>query len=102
MTERTIDLDLHRGMAAQQATDLRRLAAEVERNREELRRRQGALADQLLALPAENWQQAADKVRYLLALLSVASGKGDARIQTLITAVLDDFERLLRESARTP
>jgi hypothetical protein len=31
MTERTIDLDQHRGMAAQKATDLRRLLADVYR-----------------------------------------------------------------------
>jgi hypothetical protein len=30
MTEKTIDLDQHRGMAAQKATDLRRLLADVE------------------------------------------------------------------------
>jgi hypothetical protein len=32
MTDKTIDLDQHRGMAAQKATDLRRLLAEVEAN----------------------------------------------------------------------
>jgi hypothetical protein len=32
MTEETIDLDQHRLMAAQKATDLRRLLAEVEAN----------------------------------------------------------------------
>jgi hypothetical protein len=30
ITEKTIDLDQHRGMAAQKATDLRRLLADVE------------------------------------------------------------------------
>jgi hypothetical protein len=30
MTDKTIDLDQHRGMAAQKATDLRRLLADVE------------------------------------------------------------------------
>ena len=32
MTEKTIDLDHHRGMAAQKATDLRRLLADVGAN----------------------------------------------------------------------
>ena len=32
MTDRTIDLDHHRGMAAQKATELRRLLADVEAN----------------------------------------------------------------------
>ena len=40
MTERTIDLDQHRGMAAQKATDIRRLLAEVEANEKSLRLRQ--------------------------------------------------------------
>ena len=32
MTDKTIDLDRHRGMAAQKATGLRRLLSEVEAN----------------------------------------------------------------------
>jgi len=34
MTDKTIDLDDHRGMAAQKATELRRLLANVEANEE--------------------------------------------------------------------
>ena len=37
MTDKPIDLDRRRGMASQQATDLRRLATEVEADRENLR-----------------------------------------------------------------
>ena len=43
MTEKTIDLDQHRGMAAQKATDLRRLLADVEANEKALRLRQEEL-----------------------------------------------------------
>jgi hypothetical protein len=43
MTEKTIDLDQHRGMAAQKATDLRRLLADVEANERALRLRQEEL-----------------------------------------------------------
>jgi hypothetical protein len=43
MTEKTIDLDHHRGMAAQKATDLRRLLADVEANERALRLRQDEL-----------------------------------------------------------
>jgi hypothetical protein len=32
VTEKTIDLDQHRGMAAQKATEFRRLMADVEAN----------------------------------------------------------------------
>jgi hypothetical protein len=37
MTDRTIDSDRHRGMAAQKATELRRLLAEVGTNETALR-----------------------------------------------------------------
>ena len=43
MTEKTIDLDHHRGMQAQKATDLRRLLAEVQANERDLRQRQEEL-----------------------------------------------------------
>ena len=39
--EPPLDLDKHRGMAAQKATDLRRALAEVENNAKTLRDRQG-------------------------------------------------------------
>ncbi len=70
MTEKTIDLDQHRGMAAQKATELRRLLADVEENEKELRLRQDALESHLLAAPAANWHEAADKARYLLNLFA--------------------------------
>jgi hypothetical protein len=40
MTDKAIELDEHRGMAAQKATDLRRLLADVEANEAALRLRQ--------------------------------------------------------------
>ena len=40
MTDKTIDLDRHRGMAAQKATELRRLLADVEADERALRLRQ--------------------------------------------------------------
>ena len=52
MTEKTIDLDEHRGMAAQKATDLRRLLASVEANEKALRLRQDELEAHLIAAPA--------------------------------------------------
>ena len=55
MTEKTVDLDQHRGMAAQKATELRRLLADVEANEKVLRLRQDELESQLLAAPAANW-----------------------------------------------
>jgi hypothetical protein len=98
MTDKTINLDRHRGMAAQKATGLRRLLADVEANERELRLRQDELESHLVAAPAANWQEAADKARYLLNLFANTLAAEDPRRQKLITAVLDDFERLARES----
>jgi hypothetical protein len=94
MTERTIDLDQHRGMAAQKATGIRRLVAEVEANEKALRRRQEELETQLVAAPAANWHEAAEKARYLLTLFAATPAAQDPRRQKLIAAVLEDFVRL--------
>ncbi len=98
MTDRTIDLDLHRGMAAQKATELRRLLTSVEANEKELRLRQDELETQLLAAPAANWHDAADKARYLLNLFAATLPAKDPRRQQLIAAVLADFKRLSDEN----
>jgi hypothetical protein len=96
MTDKTIDLDQHRGMAAQKATDIRRLLSEVEANQEALRLRQDELEAHLLAAPALNWQEAAEKARYLLNLFAQTPAAQDPRRQKLITDLLDDFVRLCR------
>jgi hypothetical protein len=101
MTEKTIDLDEHRGMAAQKATRLRRLVAEVRADRDALRDRQDALEAQLVAAPAESWEDAAEKARYLLTLFASSLDAQDPRRQKLIAAVLDDFTRLA-ESSEAP
>jgi hypothetical protein len=97
MTEKTVDLDQHRGMAAQKATDLRRLLANVEANEKALRLRQDELEAHLIAAPAANWPEAAEKARYLLKLFASSPSAQDPRKQKLIAAVLDDFKRLARK-----
>ena len=94
MTDKPVDLDQHRGMAAQKATDLRRLLTEVAANERALRVRQDQLEAQLMAAPATTWEEVADKVRYLLSVLGTTPSGQDPRRQTLIKAVLDDFSRL--------
>jgi hypothetical protein len=98
MTDKTIDLDQHRGMAAQKATGLRRMLAEVEANERTLRLRQAELETHLVAAPSSSWQEAAEKARYLLNLFANTLTAQDPRRQKLIAAVLDDFERLARDS----
>jgi len=102
MTEETVDLDERRGMAAQKETRLRRLHAEVRAQRDALRVRQDALETQLLAAPAENWEDAAEKARYLLNLFAASIEAQDPRRQKLIAAVLDDFSRLSGEPSDQP
>jgi hypothetical protein len=97
MTDKTIDLDQHRGMGAQKATDLRRLLADVEANEKTLRLRQDELESHLLAAPAANWHEAAEKARYLLNLFAGTLGAQDPRRQRLIAATIADFKRLSGE-----
>jgi hypothetical protein len=79
---------------AHKATKLRRLLADVEANEKALRLRQDELESHLLAAPAANWQDAAEKARYLVNLFAVTLAAQDPRRQKLIAAVLADFERL--------
>jgi hypothetical protein len=97
MTDQTVDLDKHRGMTAQKETRLRRLHADVRDQRAALRARQDALEEQLVAAPAESWEEAAEKARYLLTLFAASVEAQDPRRQKLITAVLEDFNRLSGE-----
>ena len=100
MTEKTVDLDQHRGMAAQKATELRRLLADVEENEKVLRLRQDELETHLLAAPAANWHEAADKARYLLNLFAATLTAQDPRRQKLIAAVVADFKRLAADVSK--
>ena len=62
MTDTPIELDKHRGMAAQKATDIRRVLTEVEANAESLRQKQSIVENQLLAVPAIDWPEAPRRV----------------------------------------
>jgi hypothetical protein len=72
MTDETIDLDQHRGTAAQKATDLRRLLANVTADQNAFRRRRDELESRPLAAPAANCREATEKARYLLNLFAAA------------------------------
>lgn len=98
MTDHTVDLDKHRGMAAQKATDLRRALAEVETNLKELRERETALENQLLTVPASSWPEAAAKARYLLNIYAASLPSEDSRHRALVAALFDDFARLTGDS----
>jgi hypothetical protein len=94
MTDSAITLDRHRGMAAQKATEIRRLLSEVAANELALRERQAELEAQLLAAPSATWHEAGEKARYLLGLFAATPIAQDPRRKALIANVLEDFSRL--------
>jgi hypothetical protein len=93
-----VDLDKHRGMAAQKATDIRRVLADVEANAKLLRETQGIVEIQLLAVPATSWPEAVAKARYVLNLYSASLAASDTHHRDLVTAVLADLTRLSGEN----
>ena len=97
MTETPIELDKHRGMAAQKATDIRRVIAEVEVDAKLLRHRQGVVEIEILAVPAISWPEAVAKARYVLNLYSASLAPTDTHHRDLVAAVLADLTRLSGE-----
>jgi hypothetical protein len=97
MNDNPVDLDRRRGMAAQKATDLRRLVGDIEANAKLLRDRQGVVESQLLAAPATSWIEAAAKARYVLNLYAAQLAPADSHHRDLVAAVLADFTRLSDE-----
>jgi len=97
MADRTTNLDDHRGMAAQVATELRRMRAEVEADQTSLRERRDELERLLAAAPSADWAEAVEKARYLLSLFIETSAAADPRRQALVNGLLADFERLLNK-----
>ena len=98
MTDIPVDLDKHRGMAAQKATDLRRALADVETNIRELRERESDLENRMMTAPAMSWPEAAVKARYLLNLYAAGLPSEDTRHRALVAALFDDFVRLSGEN----
>ncbi len=98
VSDKPLDLDKHRGMAAQKATDIRRILADVENNAKALRDRQGIFENQLLSVPAVSWPEAAAKARYVLNLYAAGLAPADTHHRDLVAAILADFTRLSDES----
>jgi hypothetical protein len=98
VSEKPLDLDKHRGMAAQKATDIRRALAEIENNARQLREWQNSLENQMLSVQAASWPEAAAKARYILNLYAAELAPEDAHHRDLVAAVLADFARLSDQS----
>jgi hypothetical protein len=94
MADDPVDLDKHRGMAAQKSTEIRRRLKEVQADQAAMRQRQDEFESFLLAAPATTWPEAAAKARYLLQLFATTLDAQDPRRQQLIASTLDDLTRL--------
>jgi hypothetical protein len=95
MTDNPVDLDQHRGMDAQKATELRRQHLhEFQADQAALKRRQEELEKLLLAAPAETWPEAAAKAQYLIQLFAATPEAQDPRRKELIAHALEDLTRL--------
>jgi hypothetical protein len=97
MADEPLELDSHRGMTAQKATDIRRVLAEVETHAQELREQRAEIEDHLLAFPAASWTEAAAKARYVLKLYAAGLPLEDTRHRDLVAAILEDFARLTEQ-----
>src|SRR5260370_27656529 len=96
MTDRPVDLDEHRGMAAQKETETRRLRHEVQADQAVLRVREEELETNMVAAAAVTWPEAATKARYLIGLYDATPDAHDTRRQNLIPGGLADLARAAR------
>ena len=98
MTDEPVELDEHRGMAAQKSTEIRRHRRAVMADQAALKRRQEEFERHAVAAPSASWSEAAVKARYLIELFAATPEARNRRRQELIAQVLDDFNRLSRSS----
>ena len=63
-----VELDEHRGMAAQKSTEIRRRSHEVQADHAALRDRQEEFEREAMTGPSTTWAEAAARARYLIQL----------------------------------
>ena len=98
MTDHPVELDEHRGMAAQRSTEIRRRLHEVQADQAVLRGRHEEFERHAVAAPSTTWPEAAAKARYLIQLFARTPEAQDPRRRELIAQVLDDLTRLSKQS----
>jgi hypothetical protein len=96
MTDEPVNLDGHRGMAAQRDTEIRRDLHEVQADQAALRDRQEELENFLDAAPAATRAEVVASARYLIQLFAATPEARDLRRQKLIVRALDDLSRCAR------
>ena len=94
MVDTPVELDEHRGMAAQKSTEIRRRRNEVQADQEALQGRQEEFERYAVAAPSTTWLEVAAKARYLIQIFAATPEARDPRRQELIARVLDDLARL--------
>jgi hypothetical protein len=94
MSDDPIDLDKHRGMAAQKATDLRRQLQNVQADQVALRTRQLEFEEYLETVPAKTQQDAVLKAKYLVQLYADTREGTEPRRARLIARSLEELDRL--------
>jgi hypothetical protein len=98
MTDHPVELDEHRGLAAQRSTEIRRRLHEVQADQAVLRGRHEEFERHAVAAPSTTWPEAATKARYLIQLFAGTPEAQDPRRRELIAQVLDDLARLSKQS----
>jgi hypothetical protein len=94
VTDKPVDLDEHRGMAAQRDTEIRRRLSGVKADQAAVRARQDELEGFLLATEATTWPEAAAKARFLIQLYAGTPEGQDPRRQKLIANTIAELDRL--------
>ena len=97
MADTPVELDEHRGMAAQKSTEIRRRRNEVQADQEALQGRQEEFERYAVAAPSTTWLEVAAKARYLIQIFAATPEARDPRRQELIAKVLDDLARLSKQ-----
>lgn len=104
MTDKPVNLDIHRSADRQIAVEFRRYESSTcnPDNLSKAPARDAALQSQMLAGPADSWSDIARKASFLLDRYATSSDAQDMRVQILIKRVLCDIARLTRRKERKP
>jgi hypothetical protein len=102
MADDPIELDRHRGMSEQKATEVRRERQDVVANQAAIRERKHELETALAAKPAATWPELAIKLRSVLEFFADTSEAQDALLKQLIASALDDLARLASNEVASP
>jgi len=96
MHDDPVELDKHRGMAAQRETELRRRLHEVAADQAALEQRQAELEAFMNSAPSTTWAEATERACYLLHLFAGTLEGRDPRRAKLIDSVIADLSRLAK------